>query len=426
VDNLDDVIELIRSAATVEEAAEGLKLRFRLSGRQAEVVLGMRLSRLTGLERAKLASDREKVGQEIAEHRAVLSDPALVMDIVREDAIELKGNYADRRRTEIASAVEEVAVEDLVAVEDMVVTLSHAGYVKRMPLESCRRSRRGSKGVRGATTRETDFTEVLALGSTHDTLLLFSDQGRAYWQRVYDLPQLGRGAAGKAMASVVKLRRGERVTALAALPDYEGHVALATAAGRVKRVELSEFANPRPSGIVAVKLDEGDSVVGAVRAGDDDELVLATTSGMAVRFAASQVRPMGRASGGVAGAKLKEDDRVASLVLAAAGGYLCVVSGKGLGKRTALEEFRLVNRGVGGVAAMLVSERTGPLAACAAVAEGDDVLLASAHGMTARLRAADVPSMGRSVQGKRLMALSGGDRVVAAVTVPAGGGDDDA
>jgi DNA gyrase subunit A len=426
VGELDRVIALIRESETSEAARDGLMQTFQLSRRQAEVILNMRLARLTGLEREKLASDYKKVGEEIAEYREVLARPELVLDIVKEDVHELRESYADARRTELTGAAVDIAAEDLVAVEPMAVTISRVGYLKRQRLASYRRQRRGSRGVIGASTRESDFTEHLAVCSTHDTLLFFSDQGRVYWQKVYELPLMGRTASGRPISTVLKLRADERVTSLVAVGEFgAGTLAMATSLGRIKRTLLEEFSNPRPSGLVAIKLVEKDRLVGVVRATDDDELLLATSRGKAVRFSASDVRPMGRASAGVWGVKRKEDDRVVALVRSEPGLDVVAVSARGFAKRTALGEYRLMRRGGQGVANMSVGARTGEVVACVAAGEADEILVMTANGLVVRTRVSEIRTMGRSAQGVRVMSLGKDDRVIAAARVEAPSEDEE-
>ncbi|MHC4248527.1 MAG: DNA gyrase subunit A [Planctomycetota bacterium] len=420
IEHIDAIIALIRAAATVDAAREELIRKYELSRRQADVVLGMRLSRLVALEREKLDADFAKVTEQIADYKAILGDPLLVLDIVKEDVHELREKYADDRRTELSGAVVELGMEDLVAIEPMAVTISHAGYLKRMKLSTYRSQRRGGKGVIGASTRESDFTEHLAVSSTHDTLLFFSDQGRVYWQRVFELPLLGRVSAGRPIGTVLKLKENERVTSLIAVAELGGGtLAMATEKGKLKRTDLAEFSNPRPSGLIAIKLAEGDRLVGVVRTTDEDELLLATAGGQAVRFKASDARPMGRASAGVTGVKLREGDRVVSLVRADEGLDVVTLSERGYGKRTPIEDYRLTRRGGSGVVNMKVSARTGDVVATLAAAEEDEVLVMTANGLVVRTSVGEIRQMGRSVQGVRVMTPKKKDRVIAAARVEA-------
>jgi len=418
VANIDGVVKLIRESPTVEQAREGLVSTYRLSRRQADVVLNMRLARLVALEREKLEADCQAVKQEIAEYRAILADSSRVLGIVKQEIVELRKKYADARRTEISDVAVEVSTEDLVAVEPMAVTISSAGYLKRMRLAAYRRQRRGGRGVIGASTRESDFTEHLAVCSTHDMLLFFSNLGRVYWQKVYDLPLMGRTAAGRPIGTVLDLSDGERITSLIAVSEFaSGTLAMATSRGVVKRTPLEEFSNPRPAGIIAIKLDEGDRLVGVVRAKDEDELVLATANGKAVRFAASDVRPMGRSAAGVTGVRLKEGDSVVSIVRAEPGLDIVTVSERGFAKRTPVGEYRLMHRGGQGVINMDVSERTGRVVACLSAAEEDEVLVMTANGLIVRTRVSEIRSTGRSAQGVRVIRLDDDDRAIAAARV---------
>jgi len=427
IEHIDAIIALIRAAPTVDAARQELIKKYDLSRRQADVVLGMRLSRLVALERDKLDADYAKVTEQIADYRAILADPALVLDIVKEDIHELREKYADDRRTELSGAIVELGMEDLVAIEPMAVTISHAGYLKRMKLSTYRRQRRGGKGIIGASTRESDSTEHLAVCSTHDTLLFFSDQGRVYWQRVFELPLLGRVSAGRPIGTVLKLKENERVTSLIAVAELGGGtLAMATEKGKLKRTDLAEFSNPRPSGLIAIKLAKGDRLVGVVRATDEDELLLATAKGQAVRFKASDARPMGRASAGVSGVKLRGEDRVVSLVRADEALDIVTISERGYGKRTLIDDYRLTRRGGSGVVNMKVSARTGDVVACLAACEEDEVLVMTANGLVVRTGVGQVRQMGRSVQGVRVMTPQKKDHVIAAARVEAESEDEKA
>jgi DNA gyrase subunit A len=420
VEHIDPIIKLIRESQTIDVAREGLMSTYELSRRQADVILNMRLARLVALEREKLVSDHAKVLEEISEFKAILSDPDLVLDIIKEDIYELRERHADDRRTEISSTVVEVSTDDLVAVEPMAVTISRAGYLKRMKLAAYRRQRRGGRGVIGATTRESDFTELLAVCSTHDTLLFFTDLGRVYWQRVYELPLMGRTATGRPVGSVLSLKDGERVTSLIAVSDFgEGTLAMSTANGKVKRTKLQEFSNPRKAGIIAINLAEGDRLVGVVRVNDDDEIVLATAHGKAVRFTASDARPMGRNSTGVAGVKLREEDHVVAILRCDPGLDIVTVAERGFAKRTPSSEYRLMHRGGQGVTNMNVTDRTGQVVACLAAAEEDEILGMTANGLVVRTDVEEIRTTGRSAQGVRLMRLDADDRVIAAARVEA-------
>lgn len=431
VENINEVIEIIRGAASVDEAREALRTRFRLSRRQADVILAMRLRRLTGLEREKLQKDYDEVQEDIKEYRAVLADPDLVLEIIKEDLYELKERYAEERRTEVLEAEAEVlSPEDLVAVEPMAVTLSHAGYLKRQRLSAYRRQRRGGRGVLGVATRETDFPEHLVVASTHDSLLFFTDGGKVLFKKVYELPLLGRTAAGKSVSSVLKLDRDEHVTSLLGVSDFRtGYLAMATERGRVKRTALEEFRTSRKAGVLALRLAEGDRLVSVVRVeGGDEELVLATKLGKALRFRVFHVRPTGRNSAGVAGVRLARGDAVVSLVRAEPGSDLTSVSARGFAKRTPLEQYRLTRRGGTGVANMSVTDGTGPVVACFAARETDEVLVMTARGQIIRTSVAEVRTTGRAAKGVRLVkAESPEEAVIAAVRLPAeeGGAEED-
>jgi DNA gyrase subunit A len=425
VGHIDEIIKLIRGSPTVDAAREGLMKGYALSRRQAEVILNMRLARLVALERDKIATDHAQVLEEISEYKAILGDSNLVLDIIKEDIHELREKSGDARRTEIAGMVVDVSSDDLVAVEAMAVTISRAGYLKRMKLDAYRRQRRGGRGVIGASTRESDFTQTLAVCSTHDTLLFFSDMGRVYWQKVYELPLLGRTASGRPVGAVLSLKEGERITSLIAVSDFgEGTLAMATAQGKLKRTSLGEFANPRRAGIIGINLADGDRLVGVVRATDADQLVLATAHGKAVRFAASDARPMGRNSAGVTGVRLREGDSVVAIVLGDPALDIVSVSARGFAKRTPLDEYRLMKRGGQGVTNMHITDRSGDVVACLSASAEDEILAMTANGLVVRTTVEEIRTTGRSAQGVRLMRLDDDDRVIAAARVEAAPDDE--
>ncbi len=420
LDAIDEVISIIRAAADTPSARAALKARFRFSDKQADAILEMKLSRLTGLSRDEVRKEYDGVREQIREYKAILSDRNLVLDIFREDLFELREKYGDDRRTEIISDVGEFEIEDLVAEEMVAVTVSHAGYVKREPLDSYRSQRRGGKGVIGQDLKEGDFTERLFSASTHDYLLFFTDRGRCHWVKVYDLPQLGRAARGRSLANLLALAQGEKVSNVVPIRTFADgkYLFMATAAGTVKKVELAAFSNPRKGGIIAIDLADGDHLVGVELTGGKDELLLATSEGQAVRFKEDDVRAMGRGAAGVRGAKLGEKDRVVSLVLAVPGSNILTVCERGYGKRSPIDDYRLIRRGGSGVININTSERNGPVVACMAVADDDEIMITTAAGQVVRSPVKDIRITGRNAQGVRVMTLDGSDRITSVAHLP--------
>jgi DNA gyrase subunit A len=418
LDVIDEVIALIKRSASPEAAQKGLVEEFGFTSLQAEAILRMTLSKLTNLEREKLLRDLEDLREKIAEYKAILADEALVYDIIREDLYELR-KTSDRRRTEISQ--EEVGAfdkEELIAEEDVVVVLSHMGYIKRVPMTSYRKQRRGGKGLIGADVKEKDFIERIFIASTHDYILFFTQDGRVRWQKVYDLPALERTARGKPLSAILGLKEGERVAATVAVQSFEkGYLVMATERGLVKKTELSEYGNPRPSGIIAIKLEEGDRLIGAAVTSGDNEVMLGTAEGMAIRFHEKDLRPMGRATIGVYGIDLEPDDRVVDMVLPRPGESILTACANGYGKRSALEDYRLQSRGGKGVINIRTTERNGRVVGMKAVTDEDDLIMISQNGIVVRIAVRDIRIMGRATQGVRFLRLEPGDKLVSIARV---------
>ncbi len=413
VDVIDEVIALIRRSDSPAAAQKGLAEEFGFTQAQAEAILRMTLSRLTGLEREKLVNDLRDVRERIAEYRAILADENLVLDIIREDIYELK-KASDGRRTEISS--EEVGAfekEELIAEEDVVVVLSHQGYIKRVPMASYRKQKRGGKGLIGADVKEKDFIERIFIASTHDYILFFTEDARVRWQKVYDIPQMDRTARGKPLSAILGLPEGVRVAATVAVKDFgKGYLVMATRKGLVKKTELAEYGNPRPSGIIAVRLEEGDKLIGAATSTGDDEIMLGTAGGTAIRFHEKDLRPMGRATYGVYGIEIDADDRVVDMIVLEPGVTILTACENGYGKRSSVEEYRLQSRGGKGVISIKTTERNGKVVGMKAVTDGDDLIMISQKGIVVRISVRDIRVMGRATQGVRFIRLEPGDRLV--------------
>jgi DNA gyrase subunit A len=430
LDHLDEVIRLIRASRTPEDARNGLVAQFGLSVIQAQAILDLRLQRLTGLEREKIQEEYREILQTIERLRAILGNEALLRQVIREELLALKEAYGDARRTEILEETAEIRFEDMVADEEMVITISHGGYIKRSPLTIYRSQRRGGKGMRGMETKEEDYVEHLFVATTHSFILLFSNQGKVYWLKVHEVPQLGRAARGKAIANFVTLDAAEKITAFLPVRRFEvgRYLVMATKRGVVKKTELMAYSNPMSRGIIAVNLDEGDELIAVRLTRGDDELFLATRQGSAIRFAEDDVRTVGRQARGVAGVELVEGDEVVAAEVVASGSTVLTVTERGYGKRTELEEYRLQGRGGKGIINVKVTDRNGPVVGVMQVRAEDSLMMISQTGKVTRLRVREVSVIGRATQGVRLQELEEDDRVAAVTRLaedeePNGGGE---
>ncbi|MCI0525842.1 MAG: DNA gyrase subunit A, partial [Nitrospira sp.] len=407
LDHLDEVIALIRRSRSPEIAREGLMSRFALSQVQAQAILDMKLQRLTGLEREKLIAEYEETIKRIEYLRSVLGSEALIKKIIKDELLEIKERYNDARRTEIIPATAEINLEDMIAPEDMVITVSHAGYIKRSPLSIYRSQRRGGKGKIGMGTKDEDFVEQLFVASSRDYLLFFTDAGRIYWQKVYQVPEAGRVAKGKAIVNLLQLaqegERVEKVTAILPVAEFreDRYVVMATKNGIVKKTELSAYSNPRAGGIIALTLDEGDRLVAALLTDGHQEILLGTRQGMVIRFTEGEVRPMGRNAMGVKGIDLYEGDEVITMEIVdqRAEATLLTVTQKGYGKRTVQEEYRTQGRGGKGILTVRITPRNGDVVSVLQVDEEDEVIIITAEGKILRLHVKDIRVSGRNTQG---------------------------
>ena len=414
LDFIDAVIALIRGAKTVPEAREGLTTRFGLTLLQAQAILDMQLQRLTGLERQKILDELAALMAEIARLRAILGDDALLMAIVVAELRTVRDRFADARRTEITGEVGEFQIEDLIADEDMAITVSNTGYIKRTAITSYRNQRRGGKGRIGMRVREEDFLSHLFVASTHAYIMIFSDRGRAYWLKVHEIPDVGPDGSGKAIANLVSMEPGERIAALLAVKTFDpgSYVVMGTRRGVVKKTELSAFKHPRPVGIIAMGIEEGDAVIAAALTAGDTEVFIGTRDGMAIRFPESEVRPTGRGTYGVRGITLREGDEVVAMEALRPGGTLLTVTGNGYGKRTQLDEYRVQSRGGVGIINIHTTDRNGHVVGVAHVSDHDEVMLITQQGKVLRTVMDDVRAIGRATQGVRLIEIEAEDRVV--------------
>jgi len=428
IGNLDAVIALIRGAADPAEARDGLIARFDLTEIQAQAILDLRLQRLTQLEASKIQQEFDEVQARIAELRAILGDEARVYAVIREELLALRERFADERRTEIVPAEGEIDLEDLIAEQEMVISISRGGYIKRLPVSTYRAQRRGGKGLRGVRLKEEDYIDHLFIASTHHYLLFFTNQGRVYRQKVHELPQGARDARGRHIANVLALRPDEEVRAVFATRDYsEGrYLVLATAGGMVKKTEFKAYDTIlREAGLIAIKLLEGDELIGVQLTTGDQDLLIVSSRGQAARFVESQVRPMGRDTSGVRAMTLEPEDHVLSLVVARDDDDLLVVTGVGFGKRTPMSDYPRKGRPTKGVRTIKVTDRKGELVTARPVREGQELLLISQGGRVIRIAVDSVRRTGRSTEGVRLWDLPADDRVSGVASVVEENGDDD-
>jgi len=414
LEQLDAVIALIRAAADAATARAGLISRFGLSEIQAQAVLDMRLQRLTGLERDKILEEHRGTLKLIERLRAILADEREIYAIIVEELRELKSTFGDARRTEIVEETTEISIEDMIQDEDMVVTISHQGYIKRNAVSLYRAQRRGGKGKIGATTREEDFVEHLFVASTHSYMLFFTTAGKVYWTKVHEVPQGGRAARGKAIVNLLNLRPDEKISAFLAVRELQPDrfVFFATKQGVVKKTDLMAFSNPRPSGIIAISLDAGDEVIGVRLTDGRQEVILSTRNGQSIRFREEEVRSMGRNAAGVKGITLEDDDEVVSLEILSPGATVLTVAANGYGKRTDTSEYRVQSRGGKGIITMKTTERTGRVLGVQQVTDEDNLMLVTSNGKIIRMRVADIRVIGRNTQGVRLIDIDESERVV--------------
>jgi DNA gyrase subunit A len=415
LDHLDEVIAVIRGADDTNGARVALIERFSLSERQANAILEMRLRSLTAMERQRVIDELAEVRAKIEELKALLASDAKILEVVVEELAAIREQYGDERRTELGPAVEGLTTEDLIVEEDMVVTVSHLGYIKRNPITEYRAQHRGGKGVKGMEAREEDFVERLFIASTHAYILFFTTRGRAHWLKVHELPQLGRAARGKSLANVLALAEGERVRAT--LPvrafDEEAYVLLCTRKGVIKKTRLDAYSNPRRGGIIAITLDDDDELISALRTNGRHEVIIATSDGKSIRFPEAQVRAMGRAAGGVRGMTLRDGDRVVGMEILSPGATILTVTERGYGKRTPLDDYRVQRRGGMGIITIRTSERNGPVVSVAQVVDDDEVMLITDGGKVLRARVAGISTMGRATQGVRIMNLADDEKIAA-------------
>ena len=427
VDHIDEVIRIIRGAQSPDEAKIQLMERFSLSELQAAAIIDMRLRALTGLERNKLKTEYDDLCQKIAYYKEVLESVAMQMQIIRDEMLEIKEKYGDERRTEIVRSAEEFNPEDFYADDEMVITISHMGYIKRTPLTEYRTQNRGGVGVKGSSTREEDFIEYIYVTTMHNTMLFFTEQGRCYWLKVYAIPEGTRASKGRAIQNVIQIAPDDKVRAYINVrhlddPEYvnNNYIIMCTKSGIVKKTLLEAYSRPRQNGVNAITIREGDQLIEAKLTNGNNEIIIAAKNGKAIRFNEDTVRPIGRTGTGVKAITIDEDDEVVGMVCVEKGTKedILVVSENGYGKRTDLDDYRITNRGGKGVKTLQITEKTGKLVAIKSVSDDNDLMIINRSGVTIRIPVSDIRIAGRATQGVKVINLRNNDAIASVVPVP--------
>ncbi|MEE9524336.1 MAG: DNA gyrase subunit A [Thermodesulfovibrionales bacterium] len=413
LDNLDAVISLIRSSKSPDEARKGLIKKFGLTEAQSQAILDMKLQRLTGLERDKIISDYKETIKEIKKLKEILGSENLISEIIKNELIEIKEKYGDERRTEIVEDIEEITIEDLITEEEMVITISHNGYVKRNRLSAYRSQRRGGKGSKGMETREEDFVEQLFIGSTHDYMLFFTSRGRLHWLKIYQIPEAGRAAKGKAIVNLLQLQKDEKVATAIPVRDFsEGYLVMFTKNGLVKKTKLDEYSNPRGKGIIAATIEEKDELIAVEKTDGKSDLIIGTKGGLAIRFNEEDVRPMGRTAKGVIGIRLRKGDEVVSAEIVVDKTAILTFTEKGFGKRTNASEYHTQSRGGKGVISIKVTDKGGKAVGLLQVRDEDEIMLITKTGKLIRTKTENISIIGRNTQGVKLMNVEEDNSIV--------------
>src|SRR3989339_265948 len=413
LDNIDEVIQTIKKSRDVETAKQALMRKFKLSEIQSKAILDMRLQRLTGLERKKIEDEYKEVIKFINKLKAILGNEKLRRQIIKEELLAIKERYGDERRTEIIHDYKEFSLEDTIAEEDVVVTISHAGFIKRFPVSGYRKQGRGGKGVTGAGTREEDFIEHMFVASTHHYIMFFTDRGKCYWLKVHEIPEGGRATKGRSILNLIEKDKEENITAFVTVKEFvdDKSIVMVTKQGTVKKTVLSAYSNIRRGGILAINLAAGDSLVEAKLSDGNNDIIIGTSEGMAIHFKESDVRDMGRTATGVRGINLGKKDYVIGMIVVRNATTLMVVTDKGFGKRSEIEDYRLTKRGGKGVITVKTSDRNGKMIAMKEVNEGDELVIITTGGMVLRQAVSELRVMGRNTQGVRLIRLNEGDEI---------------
>lgn len=413
LDNLDRVIALIRGSRTADEARSGLIEQFGLSVEQAQAILDMRLQRLTGLEREKIEEEYQELMKKIAEYKAILADEQLILAIVSEELQEIRDKYNDERRSEITIGDDSILDEDLIPREDVIITISHTGYIKRLPVHTYRAQRRGGKGVIGMDTKESDFVEHLFVTNTHHYLMFFTDKGKAYRLKAYEIPDLSRTARGTPIINLIQIEQGEKISAVIPVEDFNANQNLffTTQLGIVKKTPLEDYGNIRKVGLIAIGLRDDDTLIGVKLTDGNQEIVMGTKEGMSIRFSEQDVRPMGRSATGVKGIQLSDGDAVIDMDVIDPASSVLIVTSKGYGKRTPVDDYRIQTRGGKGIKTLNITGKNGPVVGLKVVADDEDLMIITAQGTIIRMSISGISIMGRNTQGVRLINIKDDDEV---------------
>ncbi|NTV45360.1 MAG: DNA gyrase subunit A [Chlorobiales bacterium] len=421
LDNLDEVISTIRKSPDTETARERLMQKFKLSEIQAKAVLDMRLQRLTGLERQKIEEEYRELLKTIARLNEILANEKLQMQIIKDELKQIKKTYGDERRTQIVYDTQEFSIEDMIAEEDVVITITHDGFIKRYPVSGYRRQGRGGRGVSGASAKETDFIEHMFIASTHHYILFFTNLGKCYWMKVHEIPEAGRAARGRSIANLIEFSGGEKIKAFINVKQFDEslYILMVTKNGTIKKTSLSEYSNPRRTGIIAININKDDELIDARLTDGSHQVVLAKNTGYAVRFLEKDARPMGRNSMGVKGASLDKGEEIVSMVTTRhSDATLLTVTDMGYGKRSMIEDYRMTKRGAGGVITLKSTEKVGTLVGMLEVSDSDDLIIITNRGVVIRQHVSDIRVMGRNTSGVRLIRLDEDDTISAVARVP--------
>ena len=413
IDNIDEIIELIKTSEDPAAAKTRLIDRFKLSEVQAQAILDMRLQRLTGLERDKIEKEYQELVKTIEKLKAILKSKDLQMQIIKEELDELEAKYADKRRTEIVSNLDDIAYEDMIVEEDVVITISHKGAIKRFPVAEYRTQNRGGRGVTGASTKEEDFIEHLFIANTHEYILFFTDRGKCHWLKVHAIPPGGKISKGRPIINLIGIETGEKIRAFISVKDFEGdyYIIMGTQKGIVKKTHINAFSRPRKNGIIALNIRDDDQLIEAKLSDGDSSVIFVTSQGKSINFNEGDVREMGRTATGVRAIKLKNNDKVIGMVVAKSEYKILTISENGFGKRTIIDEFREQNRGGSGIIAMKVTDKTGRLVSALGISEGEDIMIITENGVVIRQNTESISIIGRNTQGVKLIRLDTSDKV---------------
>ncbi|MBN2096854.1 MAG: DNA gyrase subunit A [Candidatus Omnitrophica bacterium] len=419
LDHLDKVIKTIRQSKTPALAREALMKNFSLSEKQAQAILEMQLQRLTALERDKIDQEYLELIKKIEQYRAILASTKKVLEIIKEEVDELKKKFGDERRTQVVGEIEELEIEDLIAEEDVIITISHSGYIKRLPVSAYRKQHRGGRGVTAMETREEDFIEHLFIASTHEYILFFTNRGQVHWLKVHEIPQAGRLSKGKAIINLLDLQAGETISAHVPVKEFDpkNYLVLVTKNGLIKKTCLDAFSNPRRAGIVAISLEQDDELIGACLTDGKQEILLASRQGKAVRFKETDVRDMGRTAKGVRAIRLGKKDKVIGMAIVRPEAFLLTVTEEGFGKRTSFKEYRLQSRGGKGIINVKVTKKNGEVVGLKSITDNDEVMIITQSAMVVRCSVKDIRSVGRNTQGVHLIRLDAKDKVASVASV---------